>query len=146
MSVHTKNDRHIKKYILDPQFQGKLLSYFVGLFVITTASLYSVSYLFFWRIKDKAMKVGIPENHVFYRFIDGQKADLDMLFIALVIFNLFLLLGTGVVISHRIAGPIYRFKQHLKTINSDSKVFKLRQKDFFKDMENVINDLKDKMK
>lgn len=146
MSVKTIHHRQIRKYILDPQFQGKLLSYFIGLFVITSASLYSISYLFFWKLKDKAMKVGVPENHVFYRFLDGQKGDLDMLFVALIIFNLFLLLGTGIVISHRIAGPIYRFKQQLKTMTSESNALKLREKDFFKDMEEIINELRCRMK
>lgn len=146
MSNPNKKNRNLQNFILDPKLQGKLLSYFVGLFMMTTASLYSVSYFFFWRIKDKAMKVGIPENHVFYRFIDGQKTDLDMIFIALVVFNLFLLLGTGIVISHRIAGPIYRFKEYLKNIGPDSKDLKLRPKDFFKDLEVIINGLKDKLK
>lgn len=146
MSVKTKHERQIKKFILDPHLQGKLLSYFIGLFVMTTTSLYSASYLFFWRIKDKAMKVGIPENHIFYRFIDGQKSDLDIIFIALTIFNLFLLLGTGIIISHRIAGPIYRFKQHLKTVTSESRPLKLREKDFFKDLEFIINGLNDRLK
>ena len=146
MSTSTKKIRYLKNYILDAHFQGKLLSYFVGLFMITSASLYSVSYLFFWRIKDKAMKIGIPENHVFYRFIDGQKADLDLLFVALVVFNLFLLVGAGIVISHRIAGPIYRFNQYLKTLGPDSQTLTLRKSDFFKDLQSTINTLKDKMK
>ena len=146
MSTSTKQDRYLKNYILDAHFQGKLISYFVGLFMITSASLYSVSYLFFWKMKDKALKVGIPDGHVFYRFIDGQKADLDLLFVALVIFNLILLVGAGIVISHRIAGPIYRFNQYLKTLGPDSTNLKLRKSDFFKELESTINTLKEKMK
>ena len=146
MSTSTKQDRYLKNYILDAHFQGKLISYFVGLFMITSASLYSVSYLFFWKMKDKALKVGIPDGHIFYRFIDGQKADLDLLFVALVIFNLILLVGAGIVISHRIAGPIYRFNQYLKTLGPDSTNLKLRKSDFFKELESTINTLKEKMK
>lgn len=146
MSVSTKTPRKIKNFVLDFPFQAKFLSYFIGLFLITAASLYSVSYLFFWRIKDKAMEIGIPDNHIFYRYIDGQKSDLDSLFMILVVFNLFLLIGAGIVISHRLAGPIYRFKQHLRTINSNSNLFKLRDNDFFKDLETIVNDLKNKMK
>ncbi len=146
MSTSPKKVRYLKNYILDAHFQGKLLSYFVGLFLITSASLYSVSYLFFWRMKDKAMKIGIPENHIFYRFIDGQKADLDLLFVALVIFNLVLLIGAGIVISHRVAGPIYRFNQYLKSLSPNSEALTLRKSDFFKELASTINTLKAKMK
>ncbi|WPU66115.1 hypothetical protein [Peredibacter starrii] len=138
--------RQLKNYLLNPEFQLKLLSYFVGLFVVTTLSLYSVSYLFFWRLGEKALSVGIPKGHVFFRFLANQKADLDMLFIALVVFNFLLLIGTGFIVSHRIAGPIFKLKRHLAEMKSDSENFKLRDKDFFKELEPLVDGLKEKMK
>ena len=138
--------RKLKNYLLNPRFQLKLLSYFVGLFFLTTISLYSISFLFFWRLKQKALNVGIPNGHIFFRFIDNQKADLDLLFIALVVFNFLLLIGTGFIVSHRIAGPIYKLKKHLGEMNRDSHNFKLREKDFFKELEPLVDGLKEKMK
>lgn len=138
--------RKLRNYLLNPEFQLKLLGYFVGLFVLTTASLYSISYLFFWRLGQKALNVGIPKGHVFFKFLENQKADLDLLFIALVVFNFLLLIGTGFVVSHRIAGPIYKLKKYLSEINRDSDDFKLRDKDFFKELEPLVDSLKEKMK
>lgn len=136
--------RHIKHILIEPKFQLKFLSYFVGLFVITTATLYSTTFLFFWRLKTKALAVGIPENHVFFTFLKNQKHDLDMLFIALAVLNLFLLLFFGFKISHRVAGPFFKMKRHLSSLNSNSNDFRLRKTDFFKEIEPIIDNLRNK--
>ncbi len=137
--------RQLKNLLINPRFQLKLLSYFVVLFFVTTACLYSTTFLFFFRMKDKAMKVGIPEGHVFYDFLQTQKYDLDTLFISLVVFNFLLLLGVGFIISHRIAGPIHKLKNQLSTISPESDEFKLRENDFFHELEPLVKTLKDKI-
>ena len=138
--------RNIKNYLLLPKFQVKFISYFIGMFLLSAISLYSVSYLFFWRLKEKAMSVGIPQGHIFYRFIDGQKADLDWLFFLLVIINFIILVGAGIIISHRVAGPFYKIKQYLSSPNMKEQHFQLGEKDFFKEIEPVMNNLKERMK
>ncbi len=138
--------RKVRNFLLNPKFQLKFISYFIWLFILTTISLYSTNYLFFWKLKEKALKIGIPKGHVFFTFIENQKADLDHIFIALTVFNLLLLIGAGFVISHRIAGPLFKLKKFLQSCDSESEQFKLRDKDFFKDIEPVVNDLRDKLK
>ena len=136
--------RKITNILINPKFQFKLLSYFIGLFLISTTSLYLTTYLFFYRLKEKALNVGIPDGHVFFNFIKNQQHDLDTLFIGLAIFNFFLLIGVGFIISHRIAGPIYKLKKQLSVISEDSNVFKLRQSDFFQELEPLVKALKEK--
>lgn len=140
------NNRKIKNVLLNPAFQLKLLSYFIGLFLLSSITLYSTSYLFFKRLNDKALQVGIPEGHVFFKFLENQKADLDQLYLLLSGVNLLLLLGTGLLISHRLAGPIHKLKNYLREMNKDSGTFKLREKDFFKELEPVVEELKGKLK
>jgi sensor histidine kinase YesM len=146
MPTQTVHQRKLRNYLLNPEFQFRLLGYFVGLFFLTTVSLYSASYLFFWRLNQKALNVGIPPGHVFFKFISNQKHDLDLVFIILTLVNLLLLLGTGIIVSHRIAGPFYKLKKYLKEIGPDSETFRLRDKDFFRDIEAVVNSLKDRIK
>lgn len=138
--------RQVKNIIIDGKFQFKLLSYFVGLFFLTTICLYSTTFLFFWRLKSKALNVGIPENHVFFKFLENQKYDLDMLFIGLAILNFIILITVGFIISHRVAGPIYKLKKYLQSMNSESENFKLRSTDFFKELEPIMNEFKNKLK
>ena len=138
-------NRQVKNILINPRFQLKLLAYFIILFVITTISLYSTTYLFFWKLQQKAMKVGIPDGHVFYRFLENQKYDLDLLFIGLAVFNFALLLTVGFIISHRIAGPLRKLQSHLDSLNKNSDNFKLRQTDFFKELEPTVDKLRGKM-
>lgn len=143
----TKTNRRFKKnYIINKKFQFRLISYFVGLFALTTLSLYGTSFLFFWRLKQKALTIGIPKNHVFFMFLNNQKYDLDILFISLSFLNLVILVIAGILISHRIAGPLFKLNKYLKNISPASEEFRLREKDFFKELEPVVNDLKGKMK
>ena len=63
----TVKERSWTSLLINPPFQLKLLSYFVVLFVLTTITLYSTTYLFFWNMKNKGLNVGIPEGHVYYQ-------------------------------------------------------------------------------
>ena len=138
--------RKLNNLLIHPKFQFKLISYFIGLFLISTICLYSTTFLFFYRLKEKALNVGIPEGHIFFKFVGNQQHDLDMLFLGLAVFNFFLLIGVGFAISHRIAGPIYKLKKQLSLISKESGEFKLRETDFFQELEPLVNDLKDKIK
>jgi hypothetical protein len=135
--------RQLKNLLIEPKFQMKLLSYFVALFFVTTISFYSLILLFFYRLNQKALSVGIPPKHVFFDFIGHQKNDIDLMFIGLTVLNLIFLLGVGFVISHRIAGPIHKLKNYLsQIISKDSPDFKLRKNDFLVELSPIINNLK----
>lgn len=138
-------ERSWTSILINRNFQLKLMGYFVGLFVVTTITLYSTTFLFFWNMKQKGLKVGIPEGHVYYDFLLNQKQDLDLLFIGLAVLNFLLLLVTGFIVSHRIAGPIHKIKQVLQNPNSVDKV-QLRQNDFFQELGPIVNEVKEKIK
>lgn len=146
MNNSDNTPRKFNNLLINPKFQLKFIGYFIGLFLISTISLYSTTFIFFYRFKEKALNVGIPEGHIFFKFIGNQQHDLDMLFLGLAVFNFFLLMGVGFVISHRIAGPIYKLKTQLSHISKESADIKLRETDFFQELEPLVNELKDKIK
>lgn len=138
-------ERSWTNILINPAFQLKLLSYFIGLFIFTTASLYSTTYLFFWNMKQKGLRVGIPDGHVYYQFLQNQKYDLDLLFIGLAVVNFLFLITIGFIISHRIAGPLHKIKSFLQNPEAHEKV-QLRENDFLQDFSPILNDLKNKLK
>jgi hypothetical protein len=144
MSKH-EHPRELKNYLINSAFQLKLLGYFAVMYIITTLCLYSTVYLFFWRFKEKALKVGIPEGHVFFDFLTYQKTDMDQLFLGLAALNFFVLLAAGLILSHRIAGPIHKLKIHLRLEAPASEPFTLRENDFFRELEPIMKDLKEKL-
>ena len=136
--------RKFKNMLINPRFQLKFLGWFVGLFLFITASLYSTTFLFYYRLKEKALNVGIPNGHIFFKFLGDQKQDLDQLFIGLCVVNFFIFIGVTFLISHRIAGPIFKLKKMLVADKPDSQDFKLRESDFFQELAPLIKTLKDK--
>ena len=138
--------RQIKNLIINPRVQLKLIAVFAGVFLLTIGTLYSTILLFFWKFHEKALNVGIPEGHVFFRFLAEQKHSLDMLFIALAVINFFILILVGIIISHRIAGPVEKLKNHLDNIHSEAEDFRLRDSDFFSEISPVVNKLREKFK
>lgn len=138
--------RKVTSLIVDSKFQIKMLGYFVGLFLISTASSYLTTFLFYWSFKSKALKVGIPAEHIFFKFLNDQKNDMDMLFLGLTAVNFLILIGVGLIVSHRIAGPVSKMKSYIETMDHESEHFKLRSNDFFQDVVPVINEVKKKIK
>jgi hypothetical protein len=139
--------RQLRNILIEPQFQLKLISYFAGLFVVTTLSLYSTVFIFFYRLNQKALSVGIPPKHVFFEFIGNEKHDLDLTFAVLAFFNFLILIGIGFLVSHRIAGPLYKLKSYLKNeIGPNGPDFKLRKGDFLREFEPVLSELKTRVR
>lgn len=96
-------------------------------------------------MKQKGLRVGIPDGHVYYQFLQNQKHDLDLLFIGLAAVNFLLLITVGFIISHRIAGPLHKVKAFLKSPESFDEV-QLRENDFLQDFSPILNELKNKLK
>lgn len=146
MSLNTESKkRSIRNYLINAPFQLRVLGYFAGLFVVSTFTFYALIFWFFYQWIQTARRVGIPEGHVFYTFIDQQKLQIDVLFFGFALFYLVILVVFGLVVSHRIAGPIVKLKRHLEALAHPTQTpapFALRKNDFFKDLEPAVNQLR----
>lgn len=139
-------NRKIKNILIEPALQLRLMSYFVALFALTIITLYLVNYYFFATLKGKAMAVGIPLEHVFFSYLNDQKSMLDRLFFFLAFLNFLFLFVVGFIVSHRVAGPYFKLKRHLKNLNADSPDLRLRNHDLLRDIEPIVNELRDRLR
>ena len=92
-----------------------------------------------------AEQLGIPES-IAYNITPVLNKINVILLIGLPVISI-LLLFWGLVISHRIAGPVYRLEQDLKKIAEGdfSLRIKLRKKDEFASIAKAINKVLDKV-
>lgn len=134
-----KNQR--KVYLINPKFQLRVTSYFIALAVVNILVFYGCVYYFFDIFHSKGIEIGLPKNHVFFMFIEDQVAQMNSVFIVVAILTVFLLLIAGVLISHRIAGPMYRLNNDLREMakNQELKNLKFREKDFFQEIPEAFN-------
>ncbi len=85
---------------------------------------------------------GIPNDHIFFRFIDDQNYKMNfILLISSFIVFLISLIG-ALILSHRVAGPVYRLKMHLDSsvLTGEKKEVTFRKGDFFMELQDAFNE------
>ena len=130
-----------KNYLINPQFQIRVTMYFVILAIINIIVFYGCVYYFFDIFYQKGLEVGLPKNHVFFMFIEDQITQMNSVFIIMSLLTTAILFIAGVLISHRIAGPMYRLDQDLQKMAEENKLekVKFRKKDFFQEIPESFN-------
>lgn len=138
-------DNRRKKYLLNPNFQLKLMGYFMALSFAMITIFYGSVLFFFWKFHDMGVELGLQESHVFFRFLAQQKSQMNWIFLATSIIGAIALTVGGLVLSHKIAGPIHRLCTWLdeKRNGKQSEPLKFREGDFFPEIESHVNELVD---
>lgn len=126
-----------KKYIINPKFQNLFFKRLLLLFVlISIASIGFSLYL--------EMKMAI----IFKTFYENEVIDISSKFNNLAIMHLifFIIISLiiflwGLLISHKIAGPIYRLKMYFESIsnNQPTVLLNFRKNDEFQDIAESFN-------
>ncbi len=141
-----KNQR--KVYLINPSFQLRVTSYFIILAVINILVFYGCVYYFFDMFISKGAELGLPKNHALFLFMKEQLGQMTSVFIFTSLITVFIILVAGVIISHRIAGPMYRLNKDLKEMakNQELKSLKFRKKDFFQEIPEAFNQVVESFK
>lgn len=129
------------KLLIYPGFQIKFVGYLLlavilGLFIFYLAQLYFIKGLY---LEGAALK--LPNTHTYFKMIAHQEYKLKLIFfIASGIVFLFLSIF-GLLLSHRVAGPLVKLNNHLEKLseNKDPGELIFRKKDFFHEIPLTIN-------
>ncbi len=130
-----------KNILINPNFQIRFTGWMVGIALTEVLVFYS-SYLYFFKFYiDLGKKSGLNPNHIFFKFLSDQYRNMNYFFISTAIFSVVLLVVVGLVLSHRIAGPIYRMCKHLNQPikKEDIGNFKFRPGDYFLELASSYN-------
>lgn len=125
-----------RKYLINPDFQLKLLVFFTGLAVVSVLVFYQAMSSAFNNLTTQAMELSFPPDHVFYQLIAQQRYVINLTFLTTSIFVfLFLVIG-GLFLSHQVAGPLYRLHKHMEKVIQGGPINEVwpRKKDFFQDL------------
>jgi hypothetical protein len=129
------------KYFVYPEFQGALLlaNVLINLFLFTFLSVRVK--LFFNSLLSAGGSAGLSEGHPYYQFINLQKSSLKIEFAIAIFVSLVLTSGLTLWLSHKLAGPLLRLREHLKTTakNGVYRNLKFRERDYFQDLPTHLN-------
>ncbi len=130
-------NRHKRRiYLINKSFQIKFIIYTLLIAIFTIATFYGMLYFFFEESVQLGIKAGFPDGHVYYRFVEDNRSDMNVYFVTASIVVFLVITVTGVFFSHRIAGPIYRMNLYLRSISPESlaSTINFRKLDFFQDL------------
>ena len=129
-----------KVYLINPKFQLKFVSIFsIALIFIFITLTITINY-FFFQFREMGIAVNLSQDHIFFKFLKEQQLQLNILFILMGCFSLILSTIGGIFLSHKIAGPLYRFCSDIAQMKKNNlKEIKFRKNDFFPEVANEFN-------
>lgn len=133
--------RDWKSFLINPGFQLWVVgaSFFTAVLVI--GIFYSNILYMFWKFKQQGLERGLPENDVYFLFIGEQVSTMNAIFFVTTLVTLAVIIVAGLVLSHRVAGPIHRAVRHLHALRTGTTKYplKFRDGDFFPELADELN-------
>lgn len=133
--------RRARNFLIAPAFQKAVIFYSI----LLSLPLLSIQYLsmryFFNRYTLDGNSIGLQADHPFFKFIKEQEAFMNSVFLFTALLLVIVNALFGLVISHRIAGPIHHLKKYFRQFRSgESKALSFRKRDFFPELPKIINE------
>lgn len=147
MGKSTSESHHRKKssLLINPKFQWTLIGYasfIAALILLAVYGLFSFGFHEFVQIGTQA---GLPTDHVYFQFIRMQETTFLRVIAAIALLIAVILIVGGLIISHKIAGPVYRMQKELNAMAESDPVelrnINFRKGDFFPELSEAFNGL-----
>ncbi len=138
-----KRKDHRQGYLINRPFQLKLILGANILAVSLSAGLFGLMRFFADKVLLRAGSLQLPPNHPFLRYLHHSDGSLLMLCLVAGLFIVTALNVLGLVISHRIAGPLHRLRRHLEDAAEGKTTadVRFRDDDYFPELANACNRL-----
>lgn len=130
-----------RNILINPKFQLSFLGYTVGISLLTIGFFYAADAYFFWKFSQLGQGLGLPSNHVFFQFLDEQKSTKNLYYGVASGVAVTVLSAWGLLLSHRVAGPLYRLSKHANLVaNGKTRSdVRFRKGDFFQEVADAYN-------
>ena len=136
--------------LINPKFQWTLIGYAAVLAALILIAVYGLFSFGFHEFAQIGQQAGLPPEHIYFQFIAMQESTfLRVIGAIAAVVGLILIVG-GLIISHKIAGPIYRMKNEFNRMSDQPTVelepIQFRKGDFFPELAQSFNQLVEKRK
>ena len=141
----SSQNRKKSSLLINPRFQWTLIGYTAFVATLILISIYGLISFGFHEFGQIGTLAGLPPDHIYFQFIEMQKATFNRVILSIAVVVGFILLVGGLFISHRIAGPIYRMQKELQSMSEENPVelrpIHFRKGDFFPELAATFNSL-----
>ncbi len=136
-----KKNNNRKILLINPKFQGRMIAYGLVASVLILAAFLFANYLLFDQVQEIGNSLGIASANVFTQSLDMVFTWYNYMIISVGLIVVAVLMVMMLVITHRIAGPIYKLLMYLEKIQNGEQSYpvKFREGDFFPELAEAIN-------
>lgn len=135
--------RKLNTIIINKKFQLGFIAHIMVIGVLNFCLLFGAVQMVFWNLHVKAQKQAVSEAAPtsYINTLEQMHSKVNWAFglIGLVYFAF--MLGGGLLLSHRVAGPLYRLRHHMDDIASGKtrSHVRFRKNDFFEELAVSFN-------
>lgn len=141
--------RKTRSILINPKFQWTLIGYAAFIATLIFLSVYGLFSFGFHEFVQIGHQAGLTDDHVYFQFIKMQETTFLRVILAIAFFVGTILIVGGLVVSHKIAGPLHRFRSELLNMagkaNPELHKIKFREGDFFPEVPEAFNELVEKV-
>jgi len=141
--------RKKRSILINPKFQWTLIGYAAFIATLIFISVYGLLSFGFHEFIQIGHQAGLPDDHVYFQFIKMQESTFLRVILAIAFFVGTILTVGGLIVSHKIAGPLYRLQKELlgMAAKPEPSLHKIifREGDFFPEVPQAFNELVDKI-
>lgn len=131
-----------RRYLIQPKFQLTLIAFNAILAALTIIIFYAQNIAAFTELSGADIEE-LQANEYIQEVIQEEETKLRRIFSLTSLVVLFLMVVGGLILSNRVAGPIYRMQTHMKDLldGKDVGPIKFRDKDFFLELAEQYNEV-----
>jgi methyl-accepting chemotaxis protein len=137
-----------KTYLINPRFQWRFIGFMAVVSLLAILLLFVSNILFFQDMAREARSVGLSPDNPYFDFLKEQRLVLSRLYFTVSAVVFALMMGLGIMYSHRIAGPMYQLNNKMKRIAAGEELtpIRFRRKDQFQELAENFNAMIEKLK
>ena len=129
----------------EPQFQRNFVLFMVLTSLFLIGILYLANVVWLWRFYYISDVMDLPSDFNFEYFMDQQFVLMNIVFAAATVIVIPILCFVAIILSHKIAGPLYRLRNHIMynskvAKEGDLRFIHFRKKDNFKTLAMAYNE------
>ena len=109
--------------------------------LLAISLLFVSNILFFRNMEHEALSVGLTRDNPYFDFLQEQKSALSLLYFTVSGLVFVVMMGLGILYSHRIAGPLYQLDRKMRRIASGEapSPLQFRRRDQFVELAESFN-------
>ena len=130
-----------KTYLINPRFQWRFIGFMAAVSLLGIAVLFISNVLFFREMEQAALSVGLTRDNPYFDFLEEQKSSLYTLYFGVSGVAFVLMMGLGILYSHRIAGPLHNLRNKMQRIaeGEEPSTVGFRRNDQFRELAESFN-------